>query len=71
MAERRWHVIPSTAPLCWLNLGVGAVLLLSSILTLARTDAPAPVLSVVAGVAAVALIVLATVGLTSPRLRGR
>jgi hypothetical protein len=50
---------------------VGAVLLLSSILTLARTDAQAPVLAVVAGVAAVALIVLATVGLTRPRLRGR
>ncbi|MEU0794382.1 hypothetical protein ABZ342_30355 [Amycolatopsis sp. NPDC005961] len=71
MAERRWHFIPSTAPLCWLNLGVGAVLLVSSILTLARTDAPAPVLSVIAGVAAVALIVLATVGLTRPGLRGR
>jgi hypothetical protein len=71
MAERRWHFVPSTAPLCWLNLGVGAVLLLSSVLTLARTDAPAPVLSVIAGVAAVALIVLATVGLARPRLRGR
>jgi uncharacterized membrane protein len=71
MAERRWHVIPSTAPLCWLYLGVGAVLLVSSILTLARTDAQAPVLSVIASVAAVALIVLATVGLARPRLRGR
>ncbi|WP_284746281.1 hypothetical protein [Amycolatopsis sp. RTGN1] len=71
MAERRWHVIPSTAPLCWLNLGVGAVLLVSAVLTLARTDAQAPVLSVIAGVAAVALIVLATVGLARPGLRGR
>jgi hypothetical protein len=71
MAERRWHFVPSTAPLCWLNLGVGAVLLLSSIVTLTREDSPAPVLSVVAGVAAVALIVLASLGLARPALRGR
>ncbi len=71
MAERRWHVIPSTAPLCWLNLAVGAVLLLSSILMLTRTDARLPVFLVIAAVAAVALIVLATVGLARPRLRGR
>jgi hypothetical protein len=71
MAERRWHFIPSTAPLCWLNLGVGAVLLVSSVLTLTRTDPRAPVLSVIAGVAALALIVLATVGLARPGLRGR
>ncbi|HEY3469722.1 MAG TPA: hypothetical protein VGL47_31645 [Amycolatopsis sp.] len=71
MAERRWHVIPTTAPLCWLYLGVGAVLLLSSVLTLTRTNAPAPVLSVIAAVAAVALIVVAAVGLARPSLRGR
>ncbi|WP_370962315.1 hypothetical protein [Amycolatopsis sp. cg9] len=71
MAERRWHFIPTTAPLCWLNLGVGAVLLLSSVLTLSSADTRAPVLSVIAAVAAVALIVLAAVGLARPRLRGR
>ncbi|MBE1493680.1 putative membrane protein [Amycolatopsis lexingtonensis] len=71
MAERRWHFIPSTTPLCWLNLGVGAVLLLSSVLTLTRAETRAPVLSVIAAVAAVALIVLAAIGLTRPRLRGR
>ncbi|MEU8634060.1 hypothetical protein AB0C38_17940 [Amycolatopsis sp. NPDC048633] len=71
MAERRWHFVPSTAPLCWLNLGVGAVLLLSSILTLTRTDLVAPAASVVAGVAAVALMILAAVGLARPGLRGR
>lgn len=71
MAERHWHVIPSTAPLCWLNLGVGAVLLVSSVLTLTKTDLAIPAATVVAGVAAVALIVLATIGLVRPRLRGR
>jgi hypothetical protein len=71
MAERRWHVIPATASLCWLYLGVGAVLLLSSILTLTGTEGRAPVLTVIAAVAAVALIALSAVGLARPKLRGR
>ncbi|GAB3149118.1 hypothetical protein [Amycolatopsis sp. NPDC004378] len=71
MAERRWRFIPATAPLCWLNLAAGALLLFSSVLTMTETDSGVPVLSVVAGVAAVALIVLATIGLARPRLRGR
>ncbi|MET8849558.1 hypothetical protein [Amycolatopsis sp. NPDC004625] len=71
MAERRWHVIPNTASLCWLYLGVGAVLLVSSILTLTGTDGRAPVLTVIAAVAAVALVALSVVGLARPKLRGR
>ena len=71
MAERRWHFIPTTAPLCWLYLGVGAILLLSSVLTLTRAETGAPVLTVIAAVAAVALIVVAAIGLARPRLRGR
>ncbi|WP_410564978.1 hypothetical protein [Amycolatopsis sp. cmx-4-61] len=71
MAERRWHFIPATVSLCWLYLGVGAVLLVTSVLTLTGTDGRAPVLTVIAAVAAVALIVVAAVGLARPRLRGR
>ncbi|WP_033262260.1 hypothetical protein [Amycolatopsis vancoresmycina] len=71
MAERRWHFVPTTASLCWLYLGVGAVLLVSSILTLTGTDGRAPVLTVIAAVAAVALMVLSVVGLARPKLRGR
>jgi hypothetical protein len=72
MAERnRWHFIPTTAPLCWLYAGVGAVLLVSSIVSLTTTDAKAPVLTVIAGVAALALLVVAGVGLARPSLRGR
>ncbi|MBE8523866.1 hypothetical protein ILP97_41370 [Amycolatopsis sp. H6(2020)] len=71
MADRRWHFIPATVSLCWLYLGVGAILLVSSILTLTGTDGRAPVLTVIAAVAAVALIVLSVVGLARPKLRGR
>jgi hypothetical protein len=71
MAERRWHFIPTTASLCWLYLGVGAILLVSSIVTLTGTDGGAPVLTVIAAVAAVALIALAGLGLVRPKLRGR
>ncbi|MFF1613316.1 hypothetical protein ACFVYA_36585 [Amycolatopsis sp. NPDC058278] len=71
MADRRWHFIPATASLCWLFLGVGAVLLVSSILTLTGTEGRAPVPAVIAAVAAVALIVLSAVGLARPKLRGR
>ncbi|MEV6441393.1 hypothetical protein [Amycolatopsis sp. NPDC051716] len=71
MAKRRWHFIPETAALCWIFLGVGAVLLLSSILTLTGTEGRAPVPAVIAAVAAVALIVLSAVGLARPKLRGR
>jgi hypothetical protein len=71
MADRRWHFIPATASQCWLFLGVGAVLLVSSILTLTGTEGRAPVPAVIAAVAAVALIVLSAVGLGRPKLRGR
>ncbi|MET9000371.1 hypothetical protein [Amycolatopsis sp. Hca4] len=71
MAERRWHFIPETAALCWIFLGVGAVLLVSSILSLTGTDSRAPVLTVIAAVAAVALIGMSVVGLVRPKLRGR
>lgn len=71
MPERRWHIVPATASLCWLWLGVGAVLLVSSILTLTGTDGRAPVLTVIAAVAAVALMALSVAGLARPRLRGR
>ncbi|ADJ45993.1 hypothetical protein AMES_4168 [Amycolatopsis mediterranei S699] len=71
MAERRWHFIPATAWLCWLNLAVGALVLLSSILTLTGTEHRMPVLPVVAAVIAVGLIVVAAVGLARPKLRGR
>ncbi|WP_410589947.1 hypothetical protein [Amycolatopsis sp. lyj-23] len=71
MSERRWHFIPATVSLCWVYLGVGAVLLVSSILTLTGTDGRAPVLTVIAAVAAVALIAVAAVGLARPKLRGR
>lgn len=71
MADRRWHFIPATASLCWLFLGVGTVLLVSSILTLTGTEGRAPVPAVIAAVAAVALIVLSAVGLARPKLRGR
>ncbi|WP_103349183.1 hypothetical protein [Amycolatopsis sp. CA-128772] len=71
MAERRWHFIPTTASLCWLYLGVGAILLVSSIVTLTGTDGRAPVLTVIAAAAAVGLIALSVVGLARPKLRGR
>ncbi|MDS0138952.1 MULTISPECIES: hypothetical protein [unclassified Amycolatopsis] len=71
MAERRWRFIPETAALCWIFLAVGAVLLLSSILSLTGTDSRAPVLTVIAAVAAVALIVMSVIGLARPKLRGR
>jgi peptidoglycan/LPS O-acetylase OafA/YrhL len=71
MTERRWHVIPTTAPLCWLSMAAGVVLLVSSIVTWTTTGAGAPVLEVIVAVVAVALIVLAGVGLTRPNLRGR
>ncbi|RSM35612.1 hypothetical protein DMA12_43605 [Amycolatopsis balhimycina DSM 5908] len=71
MAERRWHFIPTTASLCWLYLGVGAILLVSSILTLIGTEGRAPVLTVIAAVAAAGLIAVSAVGLARPKLRGR
>ncbi|MDQ7807915.1 hypothetical protein Q5425_29615 [Amycolatopsis sp. A133] len=71
MAERRWHLIPATATLCWLYLGIGAVLLVTSIVTLTGTEGRMPALTVVAAVAAVALIALSVVGLARPKLRGR
>jgi uncharacterized membrane protein len=71
MAERRWHFIPTTAPLCWLYLGVGAILLVSSILTLTGSESQAPVLPVIGAVAAVGLIALSALGLARPKLRGR
>ncbi len=71
MADRRWHFIPATVSQCWLFLGVGAVLLVSSILTLTGTEGRAPVPTVIAAVAAVALIVLSAVGLARPKPRGR
>jgi hypothetical protein len=72
MAERnRWHVIPRTAPLCWLSMIAGVLLLVSSIVTLTTTAARVPVLEVLVAVAAVALMVCAGIGLTRPGLRGR
>ncbi|MEV4150884.1 hypothetical protein AB0J40_45035 [Amycolatopsis sp. NPDC049691] len=72
MAEQnRWHVIPRTAPLCWISLAAGVLLLVSSIITLTTAAARVPVLEVIVAVAAVALIVLAGVGLARPDLRGR
>ncbi|WP_410673894.1 hypothetical protein [Amycolatopsis sp. cmx-4-68] len=72
MAERnRWHFIPATAPLCWLFAGVGAVLLVLSIVTLTTMDVQAPVLTVIAAVAGLALLVMSGLGLARPNLRGR
>jgi peptidoglycan/LPS O-acetylase OafA/YrhL len=72
MAERNhWHVIPRTAPLCWLSMAAGVLLLVSSIVTLTTTAASAPVLEVIVAVLAVALMVLAGLGLARPELRGR
>jgi peptidoglycan/LPS O-acetylase OafA/YrhL len=72
MAEHtRWHVIPRTTPLCWLSMAAGVLLLVSSIVTLATTSARAPVLEVIVAVVAVALMVLAGLGLARPDLRGR
>ncbi|MFI5585657.1 hypothetical protein ACIA5G_11530 [Amycolatopsis sp. NPDC051758] len=71
MAERNhWHVIPRTAPLCWLSMAAGVLLLVSSIVTLTMA-AGAPVLEVIVAVLAVALMVLAGLGLARPELRGR
>ena len=71
MAERNhWHVIPRTAPLCWLSMAAGVLLLVSSIVTL-TTAGSAPVLEVIVAVLAVALMVLAGLGLARPELRGR
>lgn len=69
--QTRWHVIPRTAPLCWLSLAAGVLLLVSSIITLTTTAARVPVLEVIVAVVAVALIALAGVGLARPDLRGR
>jgi zinc transporter ZupT len=72
MAERtRWHFIPRTAPLCWLSMVAGVILLVQSIVTLSTSSPRFPVLPVIAAVAAVALIVIATLGLAKPQLRGR
>lgn len=72
MAGRsRWHVIPRTTSLCWLNLAAGVLLLVASVVTLTTSAARVPVLEVIVAVVAVALIVLAGVGLARPDLRGR
>lgn len=71
MAERtRWHVVPSTALLCWLYLIVGAALLVSGVVTLTGADGTPP-LSVLSVIASAALIGCALAGLLRPGLRGR
>jgi len=69
--QKRWHVIPRTAPLCWLTLAAGALLLVSSIITLTTTAARMPVLEVIVGVVAIAWMAMAGIGLARPDLRGR
>jgi hypothetical protein len=67
----RWQVIPRTAPLCWLSLAAGVLLLASSVITLTTSSARVPLLEVVVAVVAVALIVCAALGLAKPQLRNR
>ncbi|GAA5171314.1 MULTISPECIES: hypothetical protein [Amycolatopsis] len=72
MTDRtRLHWVPATAARCWLSLFAGVVLLGSSIWMLSTGDERLPVFSVVAAVAAALLVIIAVVGLVSPRLRGR
>jgi hypothetical protein len=67
----RWQVIPRTAPLCWLSMAAGVLLLVSSIVTLTTAAARVPVLEVIVAVVAVVLIVCAALGLAKPQLRDR
>lgn len=67
----RWQVIPRTAPLCWLSMAAGVLLLVSSIITLTTAAARVPVLEVIVAVVAVVLIVCAVLGLAKPQLRNR
>jgi hypothetical protein len=67
----RWQVIPRTAPLCWLSMAAGVLLLISSIITLTTAAARVPVLEVIVAVLAVLLIVCAALGLAKPQLRDR
>ncbi|GHF37502.1 type VI protein secretion system component VasK [Amycolatopsis bartoniae] len=72
MSERtRFRFVPATRNSCLLFLLVGVLLLASDIWQLSTQDARVPVFTIIAAVAAVALIVLAVVGLAVPRLRGR
>lgn len=71
VAERtRWHVVPSTALLCWLYLAAGVLLLVSGVVTLIGADGT-PLLSVLSVIASAALILCALAGLLRPGLRGR
>jgi hypothetical protein len=69
--DTRWRVIPSTRFTCVVSLIAGVLLLGSAIWTLNTQPVRIPVLQIIAGVAAAALIVCAVIGLASPRLRGR
>jgi hypothetical protein len=65
-----WRVIPETRTSSALWLLVGLVVLASAIWQLQGSPGT-PVLLVISAVLAVALIAVSTIGLLSPRLRGR
>ena len=69
--KTRFRFIPATRNNCLLFLLVGVLLLASDIWQLSTQDVRVPVFTIIAAVAAVALIVLAVIGLAVPRLRGR
>lgn len=68
--ERRWRWIPRTQAQCALFLLVGIILVGSTVYQMADAGEVA-ILPIIATVLGAIVIVLATAGLLSPRLRGR
>lgn len=69
-SESRWHIIPTSAPMCRLSLSLGVVVVGSTASqTISAGEAAAlPVIALALGVL---MIALAITGLVAPRLRGR
>ncbi|MFE1795925.1 MULTISPECIES: hypothetical protein [unclassified Streptomyces] len=63
MSERTWRIIPTSRPLSALYLLAGVLLLVSAVIQL-RDDVA--VLPLVSGLAALALVAVAVVGLARP-----
>jgi hypothetical protein len=68
--ESRWHFVPKSVGACLLSL-VAGVLVLGSVIWQLTDAGKVAVLPLIAAVLAVALIVLAVVGLVLPKTRGR
>ena len=67
----RSKIIPSTPAKCYVSMGVGALLIVLTSLTIGSSTGIVRALDIVVVVCAVAMIITAVIGLISPRSRTR